>query len=248
MLKNIFTIFIILSLTAPTVLAKVGQPTFVFAIDDNPASATGEYNNGDDGLSGGSVTAITLGSIGGAAVLGLAGWLYKRKLEQNLVAGCIRGSAEPLIPFCIERDPNAEFYTRIDRNYPYLKKALSLNEIHYCPNSKYILIYDTSIEKRTFDSIRFNLPQGVKFLKITHVTDPFKKGELSTELFFNQKNKSSAQQGINVLKDIKNEITNIDGVIMKTVPVNSLEYDSALYVISNYSAKRIYGIVLEFIF
>ena len=249
MLKKLISLFIIIAFTTQLSYARVGQPTFVFAINENPAAASGENNNnGDDGLSGGAVTAITLGSIGGAAVLGLAGWLYKRKLEQNLVAGCIRGSADPLVPFCIEHNPNAEFYARINKNYPYLKKALNLNEIHYCPNSKYILIYDTSIEKRTFDSIRFNLPQGVKSLKITHVTDPFKQGELTTELFFNQKNNNSSQQGVNVLKNIQNEITNIEGVIMKTIPADSSKYDSALYVINNYAEKKIYGIVFEFIF
>ena len=51
-----------------------------------------------------------------------------------------------------------------------------------------------------------------------------------------------------MLKNIKNEITNVEGVIMKTIPVDNSKYDSALYVISNYSTKKIYGIVFEFIF
>ncbi len=249
MFKKMFAIFIILAVTAPNISANVGQPTFVFAIDDNPASASGENNNGDSGLSGGAVTAITLGSIGGAAVLGLAGWLYKRKIEQNIAAGCIRGSIDPLAPFCIDRNPNSEFYARINKNYPYLKKALSLNEIHYCPDSKYLLIYDTKIEKRTFDSVKFSIPDGVKSIKITHVTDPFKQGEITTELFLNQKASGSNKQAVpDSLKNIKNETPDMEGVIMKTVSVNTLNSDSGLYVITNYSGQKIYGIVFEFIF
>lgn len=248
MLKKIISILIIITFTIPFAYARVGQPTFVFAINDNPAAASEQNNSSNDGLSGGAITAITLGSIGGASVLGLAGWLYKRKLEQNLTAGCVSGSANSLVPFCIERNPSSEFYARINKKYPYLKKALSLNEIHYCPNSKYLLIYDTSIEKRTFNSIKFNLPQGTKNLKITHVTDPYKNDELTVELFFNQKNNEQSRQGVNVLKNIKNEITDIDGVIMKTIPVDTSKNDTGLYVINNYSEKKIYGIVFEFIF
>ncbi len=247
MLKKIFAIFIITALTAPITSAKVGQPTFVFAIDDNPAAASN--TNKDEGLSGGAVTAITLGSIGGAAILGLAGWLYKRKIEQNLAAGCIRGTMGPLVPFCIDQNPNSEFYARINKNYPYLQKALSLNEIHYCPASKYLLVYDTKIEKRTFDSVKFSIPEGVKSIKITHVTDSFKQGEIATELFLNQKPSSSNKQAApDILKNIENERPDMEGVIMKTVSVNTLNYDSGIYVITNYSGQKIYGIVFEFIF
>ena len=45
------------------------------------------------------------------------------------------------------------------------------------------IFWDTSIEKRVFDSVKFNLPAGVKSIKITHVTDAFKNGEFTAELF-----------------------------------------------------------------
>ena len=178
----------------PVSYARIGQPSFVFAINENPAAGSSSPAGKDNGLSGGAVTAITLGSIGGAALLGLGGWLYKRKMAQCLTAGCIRGLTEPLVPFCIEQNPNAEFYARINNNYPYLKKALSLNEIHYCPHSKYLLVYDTSIEKRVFDSVKFNLPAGVKSIKITQVTDAFKNGDFTAELFLYEKFKSADNQ------------------------------------------------------
>ena len=248
MIKKIIALFILIMSVVPVSYARVGQPSFVFAINENPAADSSSSAGKDNGLSGGAVTAITLGSIGGAALLGLGGWLYKRKTAQCLTAGCIRGSAEPLVPFCIEQNPNAEFYARINNNYPYLKKALSLNEIHYCPHSKYLLVYDTSIEKRVFDSVKFNLPAGVKSIKITQVTDAFKNGDFTAELFLYEKFKSADNQAEpDILAGIKNE-TDIAGVIMKTVSIDASQYESAVYVISNYSSKRIYAVVFEFIF
>ena len=97
----------LLAITAPAAFARVGQPSFVFAIDRNPVAGdtpAGENTSHKDGLSGGAVTAITLGSIGGAALLGLGGWLYKRKTAQCLTPGCIRGNIDPLTPFCIEKN------------------------------------------------------------------------------------------------------------------------------------------------
>ena len=247
MIKKLIALFVVFMLTAPFTCARVGQPSFVFAIDQNPvaADATAKHNtNSQDGLSGGAVTAITLGSISGAAILGLGGWLYKRKTAQCFTPGCIRGNIDPLIPFCIERNSDAEFYARINRNYQYLQKALSQNEIHYCPDSKYILIYDTPQDKRTFDTVKFNLPAGVKLIKITHVTHPFKAGDLTTEMFFASKN---AQSEIDALKGIKNE-TKLEGVIIKTIPVDTSKYDSAVYVITNYTEKKIYETVFEFVY
>ena len=40
----------------------------------------------------------------------------------------------------------------------------------------------------------------------------------------------------------------VQGIIMKTIPIDSHTFNSAIYVISNYSGQRIYGIVFEFIF
>ena len=142
MIKKITTIFLIFLLNITPVMARVGTPTFDFEIPDlfnNPDVPSGERKKDDGGLSGGAVTAITLGSIGGAALLGLGGWLYRRKVSQCLTAGCIQGAKNPLIPFCMERNADAEVYVRINNNYPYLKKALSLNEIHYCPDSQYLI-------------------------------------------------------------------------------------------------------------
>ena len=250
MIKKIFILFVIISLIRPAALARVGNPSFIFAIDDyfnnSNTSATETRNNG--GLSGGTVTAITLGSIGGAALLGLGAWLYKRKAEQSLAAGCIRGVKNPLIPFCIETNPNAEIYARINNSYPYLKKALSLNEIHYCPKSKYLLIYDTDIEKHKFDSVKFEIPQGTKSLKITQVTDPFKQNDLTVELFLYKDDPNSSEPNIAKLTSITGKENKNTGIIMKSLDADFNTYPYAAYVVSNYSDKKTYAVVIEFIF
>lgn len=247
MVKKFLTIFILITFMTPATFARVGTPAFTFAIDDyfSDASATEHVKRDDGGLSGGAVTAITLGSIGGAALLGLGGWLYKRKTEQSLTAGCIRGSKNPLIPFCMETDPDAEIYARINNNYPYLKKALSLNEIHYCPDSKYLLIYDTSIEKRKFDSVKFEIPQGTKALKITQVSDPFGKKDLTVELYLYKDNSNTSEPDIAELKNINENFSS--GIIMKSLNADFKNYPYAAYVVSNYSDKKIYAVVIEFI-
>ncbi len=254
MIKKILSLLIIFMMTAPITLANVGTPEFNFAIDDyfNTASTfsgdnTSSGGGGSSGLSGGEITAITLGSIGGAALLGLGGWLYKNKTAQSLAAGYIRGVQNPLIPFCMDTNPNSEVYARINNNYPYLRKALSLNEIHYCPDSKYLLIYDTTIEKRKYDSARFEIPQGTKSMKITQVSDPYKEGELTSELFLYPDNTASTQPDTAVLTDLTNEETQRNGILIRSVNITK-NYQNGVYVVSNYSGKKIYAVVIEFIF
>ncbi len=248
MIKKLLILLIITSLITPACcFARVGTPAFNFEIEDYfRASGTQDAGKKDDGgLSGGAVTAITLGSIGGAALLGLGAWMYKRKTEQCLSAGCLRGVQNPIVPFCIERDFNSEFYARINNNYPYLKKALSLNEIHFCPHSKYILVYDTEINRRKFDSVKFEIPSGTKEIKFTQVSDSFKPGELTVELFL-YKNSVSQQPENAELKNIKDNAG--EGIIMKFSDFDFSEYKSAAYIVSNYTEKKIYAAVIEFIF
>ena len=247
MVKKILTLLILITFITPATLARVGTPAFTFSVDNyftDPAVENNGQKKNDGGLSGGAVTAITLGSIGGAALLGLGGWLYKRKAEQSLTAGCIRGVQNPLLPFCMEKNPNSEIYARINNNYPYLKKALSLNEIHYCPDSKYLLIYDTEIQKRKFDSVKFEIPQGTKELKITQVTDPFNPKDLTVELYL-YKNKTTEPELVQ-LKALRDETNN--GIIIKSLNADFRNYGTADYVVSNYSDKKIYAVVIEFIF
>ena len=67
---------------------------------------------------------------------------------------------------------------------------------------------------------------------------------MTTEMFFASKN---AQSEIDALKGIKNE-TKLEGVIIKTIPVDTSKYDSVVYVITNYTEKKICGTVVEFVY
>ena len=148
----------------------------------------------------------------------------------------------------MEKNPNAEVYARINNNYPYLKKALSLNEIHYCPDSKYLLIYDTEIEKHKFDSVKFEIPDGTKALKITHVTDPYNPKDLTVELFLYKDKANELEPSVTELTNFDDRASEKSGIIMKSLDLNSSNYPYAAYVVSNFSGKRIYAIVIEFIF
>mgnify|MGYP003291112908 CR=1 FL=1 len=57
------------------------------------------------------------------------------------------------------------------KNYPYLQKWLNLFELKKCPNAKYLLIYDTSLDKNRFCVVKFEILQGVKNINIATVTN-----------------------------------------------------------------------------
>ena len=113
MRKKLLALFIILSLNTPYASARVGTPSFDFEIAENPAAQ--DTGSKDNGLSGGAVTAITLGSIGGAGLLGLGAFLLRRQAEKNLTAGTVIGARKPICPICLDKNPNAQIYERINK-------------------------------------------------------------------------------------------------------------------------------------
>lgn len=94
-----FLCFLLL-LNTSFVFAAPNQSTNEFPLmletSDIPAGG-GEGKNSGGGLSGGAVTAITLGSIGGAALGGIAYLIYK---NQGLCANAAFGSEKPL---CVDK-------------------------------------------------------------------------------------------------------------------------------------------------
>lgn len=243
MIRKIFSSFIVIFLFCSCSYARVGTPSFNFAINDLFNENADVSSKKDDGLSGGAVTAITLGSIAGAGILALGGLIYKKQAAKCLSEGSIRGIGELLAPVCMDENLSSEFYKRIDNHYPYLKYALSQNEIHYCPNSKYLLIYDTPIEKMKYDTNRFTIPDGTKELKITLAAEPFEKGEVEIELYLYKNSEPVLGQEEAVLNDIKQQ----KGLMIKSTLID-YEDKSGILVISNYAKKRIYAVAVEFIF
>ena len=121
-----------------------------------------------------------------------------------------------------------------------------MNEIHYCPDSKYLLIYDTVIEKHKFDSVKFEIPQGTKSLKITQVSDPFNNKDMTAEIFLYKNNSNTSEPETAELTTLENQEKN--GIIMTSLNTDSQKYHYAAYVVSNYSDKKVYAAVIEFIF
>ena len=133
----------------------------------------------------------------------------------------------------------SEFYQRIDNNYPCLKKALSLSEIHFCPDSKYILIYDTKIDKKIFDSIRFKIPEGTKSLRIYFASQPYSKGEITQELYLSDESED-------FLKDTKIFENTQEGTSIHDVKISESEKLGNL-IISNYSNLKTYAVAIELV-
>ena len=174
------------------------------------------------------------------------------KSRNHLTNGCFKGSKYPLNSFNLDFKTNTKFKERIDKKYPYLKKALTLNKIQACGNKKYIFIYDKSLNKKEFDSVKFYIPKDTKFLKITQITDPFEAGSLTYELFLykredciNKINASSTPKRAS-MKSLLSESYEDNGIIMKSVEIDAKNYDSGLYVISNYGTPKNYAIIFEF--
>lgn len=243
-MKKLLPVFIMFAFLTQISFARVGNPAFVFDISQN--SSSDDNKKDDDSLSSGAITAITLGSIGAASLFGIFGWLYKRKASQCLTLGSAKGSSNLLSPFCMDENLNSEFYKRIDNNYPYLKKALSLNEIHYCPNSKYLLIYDTVIDKRKYDVIKFSIPNNTRTIKFTFVSDAFENNDITHELFLYKDIKQTQSPAEAKLKNILKEQK--QGIVIEKFDFKDVNYSNADFVISNYSYRKKYALVIEFIF
>lgn len=239
-MKKIICFFIIFSYLTPFAKATIGNPALQFDLttfsQNNNQNQTKDDN---DGLSSGAITAITLGSIAGAGLLALGGIILKRKMEENLCMGQIFGSKTPLSALCLDKNLESEFYQRIDNNYPYLKKALSLSEIRFCPDSKYILIYDTKIDKKIFDSIRFKIPEGTKSLRIYFASQPYSKGEITQELYL-------SDEGEDFLKDTKIFENTQEGTSIHDVKISESEKLGNL-IISNYSNLKTYAVAIELV-
>ena len=78
-------------------------------------------------------------------------------------------------------------------------------------------------------------------MKITHVTDPFEEGDISTELYMYKKNQSNPSESA-MLKGESNKQK-----IIKTTSSDISQYESASYIISNYASKKTYAVVIELI-
>lgn len=154
-----------------------------------PGGDESSDDGGSSGLSGGAVTAITLGSIGAVALLGGLAWFLKPYWAKGLTAGYASGIDAPIFPVCLDRETVDEMIVKY-QNYPLLTRALKMSEIHECPRSKYVLIPDTLIQNGTFNTTIFKLPteikdsQGYMGMKVIQVSSPYNNNELEGKFHF----------------------------------------------------------------
>ncbi len=201
-------------------------------IDDMPTDA----DNGD-GLSGGAVTAITLGSIGAVAIGGLGFFLYKKFIAQGLASGYAIGVNNPIMPLCLDKNKIAELMQK----YPdatYLKKALSKTQIKSCPISKYILIPDSVISPKSFNSVVFEIPKGYSKMNIIQAES---NKDIKLEFF----------SDLNQANSIKfNSTTGLDNqdVLIKQTSVPNVKTGVLVYKFNTLSSKKIetYATIIEF--
>lgn len=173
--------------------------------------------------------------------------LESQKIQHNLEKDLFKGKKYPINPFKIDWTENSKSARRIDKNYPYLTKALSINNIYSTKNSKYFFIYDKSLEKKKFDLIKFEIPTGAKTLKITQVSDSFDTGDMTNELFFFPKNNSKNYIRASI-KNLLNDAYAENGIIQISTNLDSLDYEYGMYVMSNYTQKKSYALLFEFLF
>ena len=242
-MKKILSTIICLLLFSEISYAREGEPTFEFDLRGITPPAK-ESDSG--GLSGGAVTAITLGSIGVASLLGIGGLIYKKKFSEGLQVGNVYGKQKALEPFCMEVDQNSACLMRIQKNYPYLQKGLNLFELKECPNAKYLLIYDTSLGKNRFDVVKFEIPQGVKNIKIGTVTNNIDNVNQFESVLYGKNDENSEPEKLEYAVEGHNDSSN--GIIFNKYDLMSKPFSYGELIITNLEQNRTYAVVIEFNF
>ena len=88
---------------------------------------------------------------------------------------------------------------------------------------------------------------GAKTLKITQVSDSFDTGDMTNELFFFPKNNSKNYIRASI-KNLLNDAYAENGIIQISTNLDSLDYEYGMYVMSNYTQKKSYALLFEFLF
>lgn len=250
MKKNFVILILIILLFQNLALAVPSQSTngFLLRLGSSIIPKGGGGNNGSgsggsssgSGLSGGAVTAITLGSIGGAALLGGLVWFLRPYFANGMTSGAALGLDNPILAMCLD-EKNVKEITNKYQNAPLLNKALRQEKIKECPQAKYILIPDTEISANTFNTIMFEIPLdvqnslGIVNVKIIQTTEPSKNSNISTEMLLGT---NSNTQDTNK-PEVHLQNTKIDkenGVIIKNGKINTTNLNTnstGFLIISN---------------
>lgn len=218
---------------------------------------------GSSGLSGGAVTAITLGSIGGVALLGGLAWFLKPYWAKGLTSGAAAGLDCPILSMCLDEKSIENIMTKYNDN-PLLLKALKQDKIRECPCSKYILVPDTEICSKTFNTIIFKIPtemknqEGTIKVRITQASNPLNGEDLEAKMYIKEDSMPTDETYKKGEIRLHNEKTDKEnGIIIKTGQINCEDIQTsstAALIVSNSPgvlsktncASQKYAYVIEF--
>lgn len=215
--------------------------TFTINIQDVPQNIPQK----DDGLSDGAIAAIALGStFGGLGILSGIGY-YFYKNSKGLQTGCTCGQK------CPYQTIDSKTYQDILANkkkYTYLMKASEKSIINL--DYRYLIIPDTEIKAKTFNTIFFELPNtnnaNINF-RIIQASKPYKieknLPDLDSNIFTNPKEKN-----VKKVPTYTKELNSDAGYLIKNGIISNLTNNIATITTENLSSKnnQIYAIIIEF--
>lgn len=269
-MKRIITFILMSLILQNAALAVPTQSTNAFPLDIDAGvipkgggTPSGGGGSSSSGLSGGAVTAITLGSIGGVALLGGLAWFLKPYWAKGMTSGAAAGLDCPILAMCLDDKTVETIMTKYSNN-PLLLKALGQDKIRECPCSKYILVPDTEICSNTFNTIIFKIPtemknqQGSIKVRITQVSNPLKGEELDTKMYIKEDSAPTDEAYKKGEIRLQNAKTDKErGIIIKNGQINSEDIknsSTAALIVSNSpnvlsktkTAAQKYAFVIEF--
>ena len=247
MKKILVVIFCSFILLNQFCLANTKQSNNLFGIKvEEVPSGEGEVpNKKDDGLSDGVIAAIALGStFGGLGILSGIGYYFYKNCKE-LQAGSVCGQKCPY-----QTIDNKAFCKLISekKEYTYLMKAneKSISNENY----QYLIIPDTQIKPKTFNTLFFELPKtnnnNLNF-RIIQASKPYqienKKPNLDPNMFLNPKDKNVKKIGA-----YTKELNDKNGFLIKNGTISNPSSNIANITISNTSKNntQIYAIIIEF--
>lgn len=218
------------------------QNQFAIRVESVPS---GNPKKNNDGLSDGAITAIALGStFGGLGILSGIGY-YFYKNSKGLQTGCACGQK------CPYQTIDSKTYQNILANkkkYTYLMKASEKSIIN--PDYYYLIIPDTEIKAKTFNTVFFELPKTnnstVNF-RIIQASKPYKieknLPDLDSNIFMNPKDKN-----VKKVPTYTKELNSDEGYLIKNGTISDLTNNIATITTENLSNKnnQIYAIIVEF--
>lgn len=245
-MRKFFLILVIFFIASQSVLSNPlsSNNTFEIPIDSvPPGSSTG----GSNGLSGGAVTAITLGSVfGGAAALGGLGWYFANK--SGLACGYASGCECPYSSISITDNSILEKLKLNNDKNNYLIKAFKYIKHQGTSSEKYLLVQDMNIKNKTFNTIFFDLPNSKELnkVKIIQVSEPYSIKNnlpaLDSKIIINPKSKKPIEIPTTV---VQNDSQN--GILIKQGVIKNYENKTAALVTENkMDNPKNYSIIIQF--